>query len=56
MHSIINEMSKYGSLCWNFPPSYTTSDFLGCILAIKSICFKQNQIEDYHCNLDTEQI
>ena len=56
MHSIINEMHKYGSLCWNFPPSYSTSDFIGSIFAVKSICQKKDQLHDFHCNLDIEEV
>lgn len=35
MHSLINEMQKYGTFCWNFPPSFTTDDFIGSLFAIK---------------------
>ena len=54
MHSIINEMQKYGSLCWNFPPSYSIGDFIGSIFAVKSICQKKEQLSDFQCNLDME--
>jgi hypothetical protein len=49
-------MQKYGNLCWNFPPIYTTSDFIGSIFAVKAICQKKEQIEDFQCNIEREQI
>lgn len=56
MHSIVNEMHRYGSLCWNFPPSYTTSDFISSLYAVKSICQKKQELDDFQCNIDKEEI
>lgn len=48
-------MQKYGSLCWNFPHTFTTSDYMGSLMVIKSVCsgFKD---EEYQCNIDREEI
>lgn len=55
MHGIINEMKRFGSLCWNFGNVFTSSDFMGCLMVIKSVCsgFKS---EEYQCNIDVDQI
>lgn len=56
MHSIVNEMQKYGSICWNFTPSYSLNDFMSSIFVLRAICHKREQLEDYACNIDMDYI